>query len=237
MTDAELSIDGTAWSRGDVLSVVHELESASSHPLGTAIRKYCEEHEDVKLSAPSSVSIEETAGRGLKGSFLTPQCSAIIGNEKWIEEHGAAISASQERQLEQWKSEGKSIIIFALQDTSSRSSSDKYVISAIFAAADQLRAEARDVVKALQKQGLGTWMISGDNATTAKAVAKTVGIPETNVIAGVLPHQKAEKIAWLQQVGVKREVPRWKRRFGLKRLNDRCIVAMVGDGINDAPVS
>lgn len=48
---------------------------------------------------------------------------------------------------------------------------------------------------------------------------------------------KAQKIQWLQQVGVKRTLPKWKTVFGKRRLNERCIVAMVGDGINDAPVS
>ncbi len=48
-------------------------------------------------------------------------------------------------------------------------------------------------------------MISGDNEITARAVAKSVNIPETNVIAGVLPHQKAERVAWLQEVGQKRQ--------------------------------
>lgn len=232
VSDAEECIESTHWSRADVLSVVHELENASSHPLAVAIRKYCERQDDVKLSA-TSISIDETAGRGLKGSFSSPKCTAVIGNEKWIEEHGASVTAAQERLLEQWKSEGKSVILAAL-------SSDKagyFTVVSMFAAADTLRPEARGVVQALQKQGLGTWMISGDNPITAMAVAKMAGIPETNVIAGVLPHQKAEKIEWLQQVGTKREPPKWKQLLGFKPLNERCIVSMVGDGINDAPVS
>ena len=233
VTDAELYTENLPWTRADILSVVHELESASSHPLGIAIRKHCEDQGDVKLSA-TPVSVDETGGRGLKGTFTSPKCVAIIGNESWIEEHGASISAPQERLLSQWKSEGKSVILAALSST--KPESDFNVVG-IFAAADTLRPEASGVVQALQKQGLGTWMISGDNPVTAKAVAKMAGIPETNVIAGVLPHQKAEKIAWLQQVGMKREPPRWKKLFGFKPLNQRCIVAMVGDGINDAPVS
>lgn len=231
MTNSEEYTEGTPWSRVDILSVVHELENASSHPLAIAIRKHCENQQGIKLRA-TSISIAETGGRGLKGSFSSPKCSAIIGNEKWIEEHGASFTTAQERLLEQWKSEGKSVIVAAL----SCEGLDDFAIVAIFAAADTLRPEAGDVIKALQSQGLGTWMISGDNPTTAMAVAKMAGIPETNVIAGVLPHQKAEKVAWLQQVGAKREPPKWKQLLGIKPLNQRCIVAMVGDGINDAPV-
>jgi cation transport ATPase len=79
-------------------------------------------------------------------------------------------------------------------------------------------------------------MLSGDNEKTAKVVAEQVGIPASNVIAGVLPHEKAHKIEWLQQVGTKRTATGLSRIFG-KRLNKRAIVAMTGDGINDAAVS
>ncbi|KAL5530579.1 hypothetical protein ACEPAF_6837 [Sanghuangporus sanghuang] len=231
VTDVELARDASPWDQDSVLNVAHALESASSHPLATAMLRYCEAQNDVKLAATSSGSIEEIPGRGLKGSFTTPACDAIIGNEHWIEEHGASFSASQQSLLHEWQSEGKSVIVLAIRDKPS----DQFVIVAIFAAADRLRQEAHSVVKALQRQGLSTWMISGDNPRTAKAVAKTAGIPEMNVIGGVLPQQKAEKINYLQQVGKKRDLAKWKRVLGMKRLNERCVVAMVGDGINDAP--
>ena len=233
VTDAKLYTENKSWDRAVVLSVVHELESTSSHPLKIAIQKHCEDQEGVELSA-KSVSVEEIGGRGLKGTFTSPDCIAIIGNENWMEEHGASISAPEECLLSRWKSEGKSVILVALSPTTPESD---FTVVGFFAVADTLRPEARGVVQALHRQGLGTWMISGDNPVTAKAVAKMAGIPETNVIAGVLPHQKAEKVAWLQQVGMKREPPKWQKFFGFKPLNKRCIVAMVGDGINDAPVS
>lgn len=188
VTDADLSCENTPWTESTVLSVAAELESASSHPLATAVRHFCETRGTQFRS--SSVTIEETAGRGLKGTFSTPQCTAIIGNEAWMDEHGAVVGAEQERRLNQWKAEGRSVILLALRDDNAPASPNGFTVVAVIAAADPLRSEARDVVERLQNQGLGVWMITGDNPTTARAVAKTVGIPETNVIAGVLPHQK-----------------------------------------------
>jgi cation transport ATPase len=242
------------WERKIVLGIAAEMESASSHPLGTAIRAFCEAQFE-GASLPSGSMFEEVAGRGLKAHFEELQCTAIIGNEAWLEEHGAVADDMIGQQLRTWKSEAKSVVLLAIRDESGdRADSGGFTIAAIFAVADRLRPEARSVVSHLQHQGIGTWMISGDNAVTARAVAEMVGIPTTNVIAGVLPHEKvmiiilmfrieftdlllkAQKIQWLQQVGAKRTQSKWRLVFAKSRLNKRCVVAMVGDGINDAPV-
>ena len=83
----------------------------------------------------------------------------------------------------------------------------------VIAVADTLKPQATDMVTALRKSKIAVWMITGDNERTAKAIAKQAGI--ANVLAGVLPDQKAQKIKELKQ----------KLRT----------VAFVGDGINDAP--
>ncbi|TFY81451.1 hypothetical protein EWM64_g2560, partial [Hericium alpestre] len=188
-------------------------------------------------AVPSTgTAFEESAGRGLKARFEARQCTAIIGNEKWMEEHGAAVGASASDRLEAWKLEAKSVVLLALREgvADTSPSAAPYRILALFAVADPVRPNARLVVSRLQSQGLATWMITGDNLKTAQAVANSVGIPPENVIAEVLPHEKAQKIQWLQRVGVKKQSSRWRGVFG-KRLNERCIVAMIGDGINDAP--
>jgi len=148
-------------------------------------------------------------------------------------EHGAGVPVEFTDRLESWKAEGKSIVLLAARrdDTDEEQVTSSFRILFLFAIADPLRPNAKAVVSHLQSRKLATWMISGDNVTTARAVAKQVGIPESNVIAGVLPHEKADKVRWLQENAPKMP-SKW---FTRKRLNNRCMVAMIGDGINDAP--
>ncbi|RDB22706.1 putative copper-transporting ATPase HMA5 [Hypsizygus marmoreus] len=213
------------WTRETVLGIAAELESVSSHPLAVAIRSFCK---DVDHQGGSS--FEETPGRGVKAAFLSLHCTAIIGNEAWMQEHGAVIAAEASEHLEAWKSEGKSVVLLAIQDEQSGS----FSVAASFSVADPLRPGAPGVISQLHSQGISTWMISGDNFTTASAVAAAVGIPPNNVIAGVLPHEKSREIQRLQREGPKRSAR--SRKWG-QSLNTetRTIVAMVGDGINDAP--
>ncbi|KAH9844171.1 heavy metal translocatin [Rhodofomes roseus] len=231
VTDAEIvEREGSRWTRDVILGIAAEVESASSHPLATAIRQHCL---DNAASPQSGSAFDETPGRGLKAEFGSLKCSAIIGNEAWMKDHGCSVDGRLANQLDTWKSEGKSVVLLAIRDESA--DAPAFSLVGLFAIADPLRPEAKSVIEHLHNQSIGTWMISGDNETTAKAVARMVGIPETNVIAGVLPHEKADKIRWLQQVGMKRPQPSIRRLFGKQKLNERCVVAMVGDGINDAP--
>ncbi|KAJ3018225.1 hypothetical protein NUW54_g392 [Trametes sanguinea] len=227
-----LSVPTPAVTPSHILSALKAYAPAGkTDPLATAIRSYCEQN---GAAGHSASSVEETPGRGLKGLFSSLGCTAIIGNEAWMEEHQACVDGRLADLLHTWKDEGKSVVLLAAQREAADPSAH-FVVLAAFAVADPIRPEAKRVIAKLHEQGLGTWMISGDNTMTAKAVARSVGIPETNVIAEVLPHQKAEKVQWLQQVGMKRPQRGLARIFGRNRLNDRCIVAMVGDGINDAP--
>ncbi|KAI0698532.1 heavy metal translocatin [Cerioporus squamosus] len=222
VTDADIIADSSSLhlSKEDILGLAMEMESASSHPLASAIRGYCQENQ---AKSHTGTSVDETPGRGLKASFESLKCIAVIGNEAWMKEHRAAVNGRLSDLLELWKSEGKSVVLMAVASApKADAESASFTVVAAFAISDPIRPEAREVLVRLQAQGLGP-------------VACMVGIPETNVIAEVLPHQKAEKIQWLQQVGMNRPRRGLSRLFGRRRLNERCIVAMVGDGINDAP--
>ncbi|KAJ8523030.1 hypothetical protein ONZ45_g465 [Pleurotus djamor] len=226
------------WSRETVLGIAGELESASSHPLAIAIRSHAK---SAKARQVVGDMFSEQSGRGMKARFPSLGCTAVIGNEAWMAAHEVNVDVGVLRQLAVWRSEAKSVVLLAFRDDDGGeqredgSAPTVFQLAAIFAVADPLRAEAPRVISWLQARGIQTWIISGDNETTAIAVAQAVGIPASNVIAGVLPHEKAEKVTWLQQNAAKKEVGRWRRLRSKTQLNERCIVAMVGDGINDAP--
>lgn len=114
------------------------------------------------------------------------QARALLGNETWLREQGARTDQDFE-QLHSMKSHGKSVVLLALENTSLPG---KFSTVAVFAISDKIRPEAPSVISQLHAQEIETWMISGDNAITAQAVARSVGIPSENVIAGVLPQQK-----------------------------------------------
>ena len=212
-----------------LLNMALSIEVSSSHPVALAIRQYCEERGSKSEQAND---VEETPGRGLKAFFPSSSTEAIIGNAAWMEMHQTTIEPQLETLIDSYQAQGNSIAILAVKDDKSAS----YIAAVVFAVADAIRPEAKAVIAGLHTDGIQTWMLSGDNEKTAKVVAEQVGIPITNVIAGVLPHEKAQKVQWLQQVGTKRPPSGLGRIFG-GGLNKRAIVAMIGDGINDAAVS
>ena len=190
--DAE---DLAKW-KSKIAGIVLQLASASSHPLCISLRHH---FHDRPTSFMAGADIEELPGCGIKGTFRVSQggralqIKAMLGNEIWLNEHGAVPSLEDSNSLHRMKLEGKSVVLLALsfqEDGDIIEVLDPFVIAALFAIADPIRPEAPFVVNQLQAQGIETWMISGDNAVTAKAVAQSVGIPSENVIAGVLPHQK-----------------------------------------------
>jgi cation transport ATPase len=185
VSDAEILLPSVPEQT--LLGIAAELESASSHPLAIAIRHYAGQHGAISVTGSA---FDEIAGKGVKADFDEMRRKAIVGNEALMRDHDVLLSADILQVLERWKSEAKSIVLLAVTDADLDS---RFVVAAIFAVSDPIRREAAGVIRHLQVQGIGTWMISGDNETTAKAVAKSVGIPEMNVIAGVLPQQKVRR--------------------------------------------
>ncbi|KAG4423607.1 hypothetical protein IFR04_003289 [Cadophora malorum] len=211
-----------------IWAITQALEESSSHPIAKAITALCA---DQNRATITNSNIEELPGRGLKGTFTIhtstsdTRYEAAIGSETFISLLGTPIDSHWSNTASAWKTAGKSIAVLALRPLFlSDGTEAAFKFAAQFATTDPLRPEASFVLSALREQGLSTWMISGDNATTAMAVGYQLGIPATNIIAGVLPSEKADKIRWLQS-----SAPKCNGKTG------RAIVAMVGDGINDSP--
>ena len=181
----------------ELLRLAFSLEKMSSHPLAEAI---------VKKAEACSAAFQEVSdyemipGQGIAGTIDKVRC--LAGNRKLMETNRIDISVAAGLQ-EKLADEGKTPLYFA--------QGGKFL--GVIAAADVVKPTSREAIARLQEMGMDVIMLTGDNARTAEAIKKQVGIK--TVIADVLPEDKEEKVRQLQEQGHK--------------------VAMVGDGINDAP--
>jgi len=168
-----------------------ELEKGSSHPLAVALTAASQAHE---IMSAVTTEHEEIPGRGVRGIVTMTatgvRCQVIIGNEMWMQENQVEVPSSVQAKLETWKRQAKSVILLATTDADQTVINGRLTVAAIFAASDPIRPDAIPVIEDLQRRNIDVWMISGDNQTTAVAVARLVGIPERCVIAGVLPQEK-----------------------------------------------
>ncbi|KAL1900449.1 hypothetical protein Cpir12675_000916 [Ceratocystis pirilliformis] len=212
-----------------LIASIKAVEQNSNHPVAIAVLAFCQGYENGSLPQVEIGSLSEVPGRGMKATckILDEEpLELIIGNEAMMGDHNVTIPALVSESITGWKLRANSIALAAV-------STDSLVWTFVagFAIADPIRKEAVSVVKALRMQGTQVWMLSGDNATTASAVARMVGIEENHVLAEVLPSQKAEKVAYLQRtLGAVTS-----RKGKSDNQSGRGRVAMVGDGINDSP--
>ncbi len=174
------------------------LEKQSEHPLAEAIYSYAQE-EGVVLKEVDKFSA--IPGHGVKGTI--GKVEYFFGNRKLITDTLGLDIAKFDRKLTRLEEQGKTAMILAT----------KKGVLGFIGVADTVKETSREAVEMLTKMGIEVWMITGDNTRTAKAIASQVGI--TNILAEVLPQDKANEVKKLQDAGKK--------------------VAMVGDGINDAP--
>lgn len=179
-----------------VLSILYSIEQKSEHPLAEAIVRYGQSCGAVNYALEDFQAIP---GHGVKAQVNGQ--TYFVGNRKLMETNNISLTASYD--MERLENDGKTAMMIA----------NKKKILGVIAVADQLKETSASVVNRLQKMGVEVYMITGDNRRTAEAIAKQVGI--INVLAEVLPQNKAEEVKKLQDKGLK--------------------VAMVGDGINDAP--
>ena len=179
----------------EVLGLAASLEEASQHPLAEAIVKRATE---VGLEIQTVENFQALHGKGVSGQINGKQ--VLLGNAKMLD--GMNISSTYQEKLEELEKEAKTVVFLAVENE----------IKGLLALQDIPKENAKLAISQLKKRGLKTVMLTGDNAGVARATADQIGIEE--VIAGVLPEEKAHEIHKLQSAGK---------------------VAFVGDGINDAP--
>lgn len=179
-----------------VLQVAASLEESSEHPLATAIMKRAA---DDGLNIEQAREFAAIEGKGVRAEYQGQE--AFVGSERLLEEIN--ISREMKMTAEKLQSEAKTVVYVGLAGN----------IIGLIAIQDVPKASSPEAIKELRARGLKTVMLTGDNAAVAQAIADQVGIDQ--VIAGVLPNEKAQHIKELQNAGAK--------------------VAFVGDGINDAP--
>ncbi|KAJ5240034.1 hypothetical protein N7468_004653 [Penicillium chermesinum] len=222
-----------------VRTMIKNLEENTSHPIAQAVVSFCELKETTSVQVEK---MEEIAGKGMKGTFSAAKqtVTIIIGNEALMADYNVHIPNNAAEKLGFWKAQGKSISLVAMKVAADDKTWPPLTVSASWdlvmtlAVSDPLRHEALATIKALKRRGIDVWMISGDNLTAATAVGTMVGIPEENIIANVLPGQKAEKIRYLQRT-LKKVSSRNDSGRTLEYTDRRATIAMVGDGINDSP--
>jgi len=190
-------IPTNGWEDQEVLRLAASLERGSEHPLAEAVVNGAHK-EGLVLTEPESFS--STTGKGVAGKV--DGRSVALGNVALMADLQVDLGESGIR-AESLREEGRTVMFVAVEGR----------LAGLVSVADPIREGAMEAVKRIHDEGIGITMLTGDNETTARAVAEALGIDQ--VVAEVLPEQKAEKIKELQGKGH--------------------VVAMAGDGINDAP--
>ena len=195
LTEGKPVVTDIIGDETEVLGLAASLEEASQHPLAQAIVQRAAEG---GLEFHSVENFQALHGKGVSGQIAGKQ--VLLGNAKMLD--GMDISSNYQEKLEELEKEAKTVVFLAVDNE----------IKGLLALQDIPKENAKLAISQLKKRGLKTVMLTGDNAGVARAIADQIGIEE--VIAGVLPEEKAHEIHKLQQAGK---------------------VAFVGDGINDAP--
>jgi Cu+-exporting ATPase len=190
-------VTASGFPENEILRFAASVERASEHPLADAIVRAAKER---KLDLSKAEEFDSPTGKGAIGKVDGK--TVLLGNANFLKSVGIHTEPLDE-QAERLREDGATVIYLAVDAR----------LAGLFAIADPIKPSTPDALKALAAEGIKVIMLTGDNRTTANAVARKLGI--TDVEAEVLPDQKIAVVTKLQKAGR--------------------IVAMAGDGVNDAP--
>jgi Cu+-exporting ATPase len=184
-------------SRAEVLRLAGAVEDASEHPIARAIARGAR---DEVGELPSVTGFASTAGLGVQG--VVDGHAVVAGHAALLADWGLALPPGLDAARRQAEAAGRTVVLAGWDGQ----------VRGLLAVADQPKSTSRQAIAQLSSLGLTPVLLTGDNAVTAWAVARQVGIGE--VVAGVLPAGKVDEVKRLQERGK--------------------VVAMIGDGVNDA---
>jgi Cu+-exporting ATPase len=190
-------VPAAGFGEADILRLAASVERSSEHPLADAITRAAEER---NLTLAAVEAFDSPTGKGVTGKVEGR--TVQLGNSAFLRSL-AVETVLLEAEAEKLRADGATVINIAVDGK----------LAGVLAIADPVKASTADALKALAAEGIKVIMLTGDNRTTANAVAKKLGI--TDVEAEVLPDQKSAVVQKLQKQGR--------------------VVAMAGDGVNDAP--
>lgn len=192
-------------------TILYAMERQSEHPLAEAVTNHLGKVESINLD-----DFESVTGRGVKAKYRND--TYLVGNQNLLTENQIDLSAEIVEQAMTLQDQAKTVVFFVRRGFARRGldrrgfAQNNGDVLAIIAIADPIKATAKQAIDTLQSRGIAVYMLTGDNAQTAAAVAKQVGIRQYE--AGMMPTDKARFVQELQAAGK--------------------VVAMVGDGINDS---
>jgi len=214
-----------------LIQLAAAVESGTCHPLAKAIQQ---EAQQQQLLIPDAKDFHTEPGLGV--SAVVEGINVILGNCDWLSWHGVSMNETARQMAEELAANGKTVVYVAVEG----------ILTGLIAVQDTLRPDAKAAVDKLRLMGLRVMLLSGDRLEAASAIANQLGLDSENVMAGVPPSKKAAAIESLQKGAKVTNVEQTgvTSNWGLGKLlpnhqssirNPQSLVAMVGDGINDAP--
>jgi len=210
--DAGDAASGTG--REELLRLAAAVEVRSEHPLAAAVVETAER--ELGELPPPAERFDAVPGKGVSGWIEARK--VWVGTAAWLEEEGVVLPEPLRRRAAELEADARTVVWVARAEPGREGSAvlgAAHRVVGLLALADPVKPGAAAALDRLRREGLDLYLLTGDRRSTAEAIARKVGIPADHVVAEVLPEGKVRRVEELQREGRK--------------------VAMVGDGINDAP--